>query len=131
MSLTAGVGLQGRAEAMQNPSTSLVTNNNSPAPVPIPGGFNARAALGPRFPDRLFHFFLPQPGLEPSMIFNFRGDVALLEIMGTGTRTQLDPLTGAVMGTTTGLPFVVDVRFMNGSYIGIDGSEHHGAFGFY
>src|SRR5262245_8124631 len=66
MSLTAAVGLQGTAEAMQNPSTSLVSNNSSPAPVPIPGGFNARVALGPRFPDRLFHFFLPQPGLEPS-----------------------------------------------------------------
>ena len=131
MSLVAGAGLRNKTEAMENPSISVVNGLGSPAPVPIPGGFNARAALGPRFPDELQHLFLPQPGLEPSTIFNFRGDVALFDIQGTGTRTELDPLTRAVIRTTTGHPFAVDLRFMNGFYIGTDGTEHHGTFGFY
>jgi len=131
MSLVAGAGLRNKTEAMENPSISVVNPLGSAAPVPIPGGFNARAALGPRFPNRLFHFNFGGAEAEPSLIFNFRGDVAILDIQGTGTRTELDPFTGAVIRRTTGHPFAVDVRFMNGFYIGTDGTEHYGTFAFY
>jgi hypothetical protein len=132
MSLVAGVGSRGKIEAMENPSPSVVNPLGSPAPVPIPGGFNPRTvpALGPRFPDRLFHFSAG-PQAEPSLIFNFRGDVAVLDITGTGTRTGLDPFTGTVTSRSTGLPFAVDARFMSGFYIGTDGTEHHGTFALY
>ena len=103
----------------------------SPAPVPIPGGFNAKAALGPRFPDRFIHLFLPGPASEPSTIFNFRGTVAIQSIHGTGTRTQLDPITGQPLSQTPNLPFATDVRFFDGTYAGVDNREHQGTFAFF
>ena len=112
-------------------STSGPFEGCSPAPVPIPGGFNARKAFGPRFPDRFFHLFLPGPGAEPSTIFNFRGKVAILNIHGTGTRTELDPDTGVPIIQTPNLPFATDVRFMQGTYVGLDRAEHHGTLAFF
>jgi len=105
--------------------------NCSPAPVPIPGGFNARAALGPRYPDRTIHLFLPGPRSEPSTIFNFRGSVGILNIHGTGTRTLLDPDTGETLSQTPNLPFATDVRFMHGLHAGVDGKRHKGIFAFF
>jgi len=103
----------------------------SPAPVPIPGGFNAKEAFGPRFPDRFFHFFLAGPGVEPSTIFNFKGKVGVQSIQGTGTRTLLDQVTGQVLSQTPNLPFATDLRFMAGQYIGVDGRQHQGTFAVY
>jgi hypothetical protein len=103
----------------------------SPAPVPIPGGFNARTAFGPRFPDKFFHLFLPGPTSEPSTIFNLSGRVAILNIHGTGTRTDLDPNNGDPIGTTPDLPFATDVRFMDGSYVAVDGKTYRGTFAFF
>ena len=104
---------------------------SDPAPTPIPGGFNARDAFGPRFPDRFFHLFLPGPGTEPSTIFNFHGKLAILNIHGTGTRTDLDPQTGQIADETPNLPFATDVRFMQGNYVGADGQQHQGTFAFF
>jgi len=106
-------------------------NACSPAPVPIPGGFNARSALGSRYPDQLFHLFLPAPGAEPSTIFNFQGTVAILNIHGTGTRTELDLFSGVPLNKTPNLPFATDVRFMHGTYVGVDGQPHRGTFAFF
>jgi hypothetical protein len=103
----------------------------SPAPVPIPGGFNAKQAFGQRFPDRFFHLFLPGPGVEPSTIFNVKGTVAIQSIHGTGTRTELDPISGEPLGQTPNLPFATDVRFFQGSYVAVDGREHQGTFAFF
>jgi hypothetical protein len=103
----------------------------SPAPVPIPGGFNAKDAFGPRFPDRFFHLFLPGPGLEPSTIFNFKGKVAIQSIHGTGTRTDLDPISGQPLSQTPSLPFATDLRFFDGTYVGVDDEQHQGTFAFF
>ena len=132
-SAAAYLGLQplARADDGEQVSSSGAFQGCSPAPVPIPGGFNARQAFGPRFPDRFFHLFLPGPGAEPSTIFNFRGKVAILNIHGTGTRTELNPDTGVPIRSTTNLPFATDVRFMQGTYVGIDGEEHRGTFAFF
>lgn len=126
-----GIGLPATAEAKGRLALPTgVIEDCSPAPIPIPGGFNARDLLGARFPDRFFNLFLPGPGVEPSTVFHFKGDVAIFDIRGTGTRTELDD-DGAPIGTTPGLPFAADVRFMDGDYIGVDGEKHKGTFGFY
>ena len=103
----------------------------SPAPTPIPGGFNARDVLGPRFPDRIIHLVLPGPGTEPATVFNLQARVAILNIQGTGTRRELNPFTGRVVTETPNLPFAADVRFMQGTYIGVDGAAHPGTFAFF
>jgi hypothetical protein len=131
-----GVGRRGAAAAAEHglPPSTAVIEECSAAPVPIPGGTNVRRELfgdDPRFPDRVSHTFLPGPGVEPATIFHFRGEVALLDIHGTGTRTVLDPLTGAVLQRTPHHPFTTHVRFMDGEYLGVDGRQHRGTFGFY
>jgi hypothetical protein len=131
-SAAAYLGLQPLAHGEQSDSSSSGASQGcSPDPVPIPGGFNARKAFGPRFPDRFFHLFLPGQGSEPSTIFNFRGKVAVLNIHGTGTRTELDPDTGVILSQTPNLPFATDLRFMHGTYVGVDGEEHRGTFAFF
>jgi len=127
------LGLAPLARAGQSPPTasSGVSPGSDPAPTPIPGGFNAQQAFGPRFPNRFFHLFLPGPGTEPSTIFNFKGNVAILNIHGTGKRTNLDPDTAEFVSQTPHLPFATDVRFMQGTYVGVDGQEHQGTFGFF
>ena len=132
-SAAAYLGLQRLARADEgDPLSDLgAIQGCSAAPTPIPGGFNARQAFGPRFPDRFFHLFLPGPGSEPSTIFNFRGKVAILNIHGTGTRTELDPDTGVPINQTPNLPFATDVRFMQGTYVGADSREHQGTFAFF
>jgi hypothetical protein len=85
-------------------------------PRPIPGGVEVGGTL--------FHLFLPGLGNEPSTIFDFRGTVGVAQVGGTVTRT--DTVTGA----TEQLPFDIDNRFMQGTYVGIDGRRHRGTFGF-
>jgi len=75
------------------------------APRPIPGGI--------------------QPfGVEPSTITDFHGSIGAAEIQGTGTATHTDT------GTTSSLVFDVDMRFMQGVYIGMDNETHNGTFAF-
>ena len=127
-----GLGLTAPAEARPRrlPRSTGVIEDCSPAPRPIPGGFNIRDTFGPRFPDSFLHLFLPGPGLEPSTIFDFKGDVGVFNILGTGTRTELDD-DGEPLGSEDDIPFATDVRFMDGVYVGVDGRKHKGTFGFY
>jgi len=87
-------------------------------PNPIPGGMQL---LGPEGP--LFHFFLPSPTTEPSLITDFQGFVGLANVGGRGTRTEPG-------GEPRHLFFDSDNRFMTGTYVGRDGKIHHGTFGF-
>lgn len=131
-SAAAYLGLQPFALGQRSTqSTSASSQGCSPAPVPIPGGFNARQAFGPRFPDRFFHLFLPGVGSEASTIFNFQGKLAILNIHGTGTLTELNPDTGVPLHEIPNLPFATDMRFMQGTYVGVDGEKHRGTFAFF
>jgi hypothetical protein len=82
-------------------------------PKPIPGGF----APG-------FHVFLLGEGNEPSTITDFKGFVGVADVQGTGKATN----------TRTGfhetLNYDTDVRFMQGTYIGMDGNQYSDTFGF-
>ncbi|HZC99255.1 MAG TPA: twin-arginine translocation signal domain-containing protein [Actinomycetes bacterium] len=96
------------------PQWALASSGSDPRP--IPGGITVGGTL--------FHVFLPGFGNEPSTIFDFRGTVGLAQVGGTVTRTD------TVTGVTEQVPFDIDNRFMQGTYVGIDGQRHHGTFGF-
>lgn len=92
---------------------------DSAAPRHIPGGIQP---LGPG--TELFHVFPVAHGVEPSTITDFHGAIGAAEVQGTGTGTNTNT------GTTSSLNFDVDMRFMQGVYIGMDGERHHGTFAF-
>lgn len=79
--------------------------HGSAAPRPIPETI---------FPGAPFHVLSPGSE-EPSTITDFNGFIAATEIQGTGTG---------------GLLFDADMRFMQGTYVGVDGKVHHDTFGF-
>jgi hypothetical protein len=68
-----------------------------------------------------FHFTAFGPGIDPSSIGDFNGQVGVADVQGTGTATYAD-------GSTERLLFDTDMRFMSGSYVGFDGAVHSGAF---
>jgi len=95
-------------------------------PRPIPGGFLA-SDFGIPIPNSTerFHAFAPLVALgnDPITITDFHGFIAAAEITGHGTVTT--PAGPARRF------FDNDMRFMQGQYIGVDGREHTGTFGFF
>jgi len=93
-------------------------------PLPIPGGVLTPNPKGG--PD--VHFHLPGPadsptpnsvGGDPSSIYDFNGFVGVAHVQGTGTD-----------GSGNTLYWDVDLRFMKGVYVGVDGNTHNGTFAF-
>jgi hypothetical protein len=70
-----------------------------------------------------FSLTFPGPGTDPSSITDFNGFVGFADVQGTGTATYPD-------GSTETLLFDTDMRFMTGTYVGKDGHNYKGAFGF-
>ena len=68
-----------------------------------------------------FHLNSFGPGLDPSSIGDFKGQVGVADVQGTGTATYRD-------GSNEQLLFDTDMRFMSGSYVSFDGAVHSGAF---
>jgi len=88
------------------------------APKPIPGGFVLPTfELTPTNPS--VHVLPPAIGFEMSTITDFNGTVAATEIQGTASGSD-----------GSSWYFDVDMRFMDGEYVGEDGNHHHGTFGF-
>jgi len=94
------------------------------APRPIPNGVQF---LGSGTP--VFHVMAPgYPGFgnaatdDPSSITNFNGHVGVTYVQGWGTHT--DKTTGKVKR----LPWEVDLRFMKGDYVALDGKHRHRTF---
>jgi len=104
---TAGVVL---GSGLWMPGSALAAGSD---PKPIPGGF----APG-------FHVFLLGEGNEPSTITDFKGSVGVAQVQGTGK----------AINTRTGfhetLNYDTDMRFMQGTYIGMDGHQYSDTFGF-
>jgi hypothetical protein len=93
-------------------------------PKPIPGGI-ARVEGTPVG----YHVFVPGPPdetalNEPSTITDFDGVVALADVKGTGMGTDTRSKLKYPMS------YELDMRIMKGRYIGTDGQEHQGVFGF-
>lgn len=106
-----------------------------PSPAPKPIEFVVDNGEGVPEPFRLIHFALPGPdgattqilelpafGLDadPSTVGDFHGFTAFAVIAGTATG-----------GDGEQFDCELDVRVMQGRYIGEDGNEHHGTFGFF
>jgi hypothetical protein len=86
-------------------------------PRPIPGGVDA--TFTPVTKDPVWHFSYPAFGFEAITITDFHG------VMGAG-ETQ-----GYVRGSDgKTYTFDADMRFMRGTYVGLDGRSREGAFGF-
>jgi hypothetical protein len=102
---TAAVGLV--------PGSILAANSSSAPPKPTS---NAVTLDG-----KTFHFTNFGPGVDPSSIGDFNGEVGVADVRGTGTATYRD-------GSTEQLLFDTDMRFMSGVYVGFDGAVHKGAF---
>jgi hypothetical protein len=107
--LSLGSGLLMPAAAMASGGESTVL------PRPIPSGFVTPVGV-------FIHHHLPARGIEASQITDFRGTIGLAELSGTGT--------GTLNGTSKKLNFQMDNRFMQGTYVGVDGQRHRGTFGF-
>jgi hypothetical protein len=97
-------------------------------PRPIPGGTDL-SVINPALP--FVHFYFPTggpPGAltiesgqgDPSTITDFNGFVGVGEWAGDAGTDQ----------AATTLYWSADVRFMDGEYIGLDGSHRQGAFAF-
>lgn len=117
----------GAALALALGLPAMARADGAAEPRPIPGGIQPLLPGNPT----LFHILLPgyppagspDPATnDPSVITDFNGHIGLSYIQGTGTRT--DRQTGEVKH----LPFEVDLRFMKGEYVGLDGHHHHAAF---
>jgi hypothetical protein len=70
-----------------------------------------------------FHFTFFGPGVDPTSITDFKGQVGVADVRGTGTARNPN-------GTVETLLFDTDMRFMKGTYVGQDGAVHSGTFGF-
>ena len=107
------------AAAWAAPGPIEATRHRNPEPVPIPGGLD--------FGGQLFHVFLPGPvalgfqgeDIEPNVITNFNGFVAMAYLAGTASGSD---------GRSYDLS--ADIRAYEGEYVAADGSHHHGSFGF-
>jgi hypothetical protein len=98
---------------------------SSVSPKPIAGG-------GFEVEGELLHVYDYIPGNEPSTIGDFRGLVAINHLSGEGTVLRGSNSGGISTPTATGdrLVYDADMRVMKGLYIGEDGQEHEGTFGF-
>jgi hypothetical protein len=113
----AGLGVGGAGRV-------LAQDGSVAPPKPIPGGLD--------FGTGLLHVYLNEPGQEPSTITDFLGLVGINHLRTEGTVTTGGGNGGLNPPTATGdrLSVDVDMRFMQGTYVGEDGQTHQGTFGF-
>jgi hypothetical protein len=105
----AGIGLLDGSSAFAQASGG---------PRPIPGGFNKSLTM--MVPKHAFiHVLPPGIGAEMSTITDFQGAVGGSEIRGKAHGSD-----------GTSYDFDTDMRFMQGTYVGLDGRMRRGAFGF-
>lgn len=86
-------------------------------PRPIPGGFDANFNPVPH--DPFIHILPPGIPFEMSPITNFHGVVAAAEVQGKARGSDGSEYA-----------FDVDMRFVRGRYIAMDGEARNATFGF-
>jgi len=99
------------------PRAGRATVAASTAPKPIPGGFSKSFKPVPANPA--LHVFQPLRGGELNTIGDYNGFVAAAEIQGKARGSD-----------GTEYSYDCDMRFMQGSYVALDGNLRHGTFGF-
>ena len=110
-----GVGLGLGPGLLTSAAAAADSGGSAVLPRPIPSGFVTPVGV-------FIHHHLPARGIEASQITDFRGTIGLAQLTGTGT--------GTLNGTSSTLSFEIDNRFMQGTYVGVDGRRHQGTFGF-
>jgi len=110
-----GVGLGLGSGLLTSAAAVADSGGTAVLPRPIPSGFVTPVGV-------FIHHHLPARGIEASQITDFRGTIGLAQVTGTGT--------GTLNGTSSTLSFEIDNRFMQGTYVGVDGRRHQGTFGF-
>jgi len=110
-----GVGLSLGSGLLTSTAAWADGGGSTVLPKPIPSGFVTPVGV-------FIHHHLPARGIEASQITDFRGTIGLAELSGTGT--------GTLNGSSKKLNFQMDNRFMQGTYVGVDGQRHQGTFGF-
>ena len=110
-----GVGLGLGSGLLTSAAAVAGSDGTAVLPRPIPSGFVTPVGV-------FIHHHLPARGIEASQITDFRGTIGLAQVTGTGT--------GTLNGTSSTLSFEIDNRFMQGTYVGVDGRRHQGTFGF-
>jgi len=110
-----GVGLGLGSGLLTSAAAVADSGGSAVLPRPIPSGFVTPVGV-------FIHHHLPGRGIEASQITDFRGTIGLAQLTGTGT--------GTLNGTSSKLTFEMDNRFMQGTYVGVDGRRHRGTFGF-
>lgn len=124
------MGLAGRSGHALAQGTPVATTSWTDVPMPKPiagGGFEVEGEV--------LHVYDYLPGNEPSTIGDFRGLVAINHLQGEGTVTHGGGGSGGggistPSATGDRLVYDADMRVMKGLYIGEDGEEHQGTFGF-
>lgn len=126
---TAAIGLPGPVAAGGNSSTTVFSNTSAPRPIEptVPAG-------GPAPFDEI-HWLLPGPEGLPTQILElpaFGLDVDPSLITDFDGFTTYAVLAGSARGSD-GADYDVelDVRVMDGTYVGEDGQTHEGTFGFF
>jgi hypothetical protein len=66
----------------------------------------------------------PITGHDPSLITDFKGTIGQADLTFSGMGTDLNT------GNSAKYNFHCDMRFMNGTFVGLDNEEHKGEFGF-
>ena len=89
----------------------------SAEPKPIPGGYSAGFKAVPA--NAAIHVFQPAKGGELNTIGDYNGFVAATEIQGKAKGSD-----------GSAYSYDCDMRFMQGSFVGLDGQLRHGTFGF-
>jgi hypothetical protein len=115
--LSGGASAFGGISAAGLLGPTLAAASVNRGPHPIPGGFDAKGNPVPK--DAVAHVLPPGIGFEMSTITDFNGVVA-----GSETRGRAHGSDGTNYG------FDTDMRFMHGTYRGLDGRIRRGAFGF-
>ena len=104
----------------------LRADEGGAAPKPIPGGVGRTPGAPESVGAHVFPPVILPTGTmtEPSTITDFHGAVAVADVQGTGEAT--DTRTGIKYPAGYGL----DMRIFKGRYVGTDGVERSGLFGF-
>ena len=123
---SVGAGLMVGSEMVPTASAQEAAHRSCPVvPRPIP-----HLTIPPGA-----HFFFPGPvdadpatspnaGHDPSLITDFSGVVANADMIFSGKGTNLNT------GQSATYDFHADMRFMSGTFIGLDNEQHNGTIGF-
>lgn len=107
----------------QAPSSTAEMGGAQPRPIPTSFFTYGNSAGFHIYPPGRAYPLYGSKYFEPSTIYDFKGQVATIDVMARGMETTA---TGETMPVDTRALY----RTMDGTYVGMDGNEHQGVFSF-